>query len=493
MPAGFAGSAVMFTSAEKNPTKIRNEFGNLFINRLVPGNGSFHIEWSCNEGYTCKNDEYLIRIYELESDIDVPVAPMQSDFLYSFDSQLQESEISGLCNGIDYVVSLSKYRNGKKIAQAPVRLIRPCPAPGVTVAYNHPEDFTFATSGCYLCSPTILRLPEGRLILGHDFYSPKGGQNLSHFYYSDDDGISWHFLSALYPCFWPKLFLYQKKLFIICTATEFGNLQIYNSDDGGVTWSQPAVILGGEGCFNIPGPQRNPTPIIFFKERLWFAFEFGSWAMPWKFKSGICSIACDKDPMIPKNWIVTPFTGYDPGFSGAVKGGNPDFIEGNVVITPENNLVNILRYDTFGSEPDYGKAIMLQIDADNPETSQKFKKVIDFPGSLSKFEILYDSETKMYVSLVNRVTRPDRWQRNILSLSISADLFNWKVVRDLINYEDFNWPEGFRLTAFQYADFFIENGNIYYACRTSIGGAHCLHDSNRISFHKLKNFRQFIK
>jgi hypothetical protein len=279
---------------------------------------------------------------------------------------------------------------------------------------------------------------------------------------------------------------------MICTSTEYGDLQIYRSDDEGKSWDKPCVILHNEGCWDIPGPQRSPTPIVFFNGRLWFAFEWGSWAVPWKFSSGVASVPLDKDPMTPKNWTVTPFTHYSPQFPGAVIGGNPDFIEGNVVITPDNNLVTILRYDIIGAEPDYGKAVVLRIDKDNPGAAQVFERIIDFPGNLSKFDILYDPETELYVSLVNRVTIPDRRQRNILSLSISKDLYNWRTVKDLINYEDCNWPEGHRLTAFQYADFFIEKGNIYYVSRTALGGAQNYHDNNRISFHKCEDYRQYL-
>jgi hypothetical protein len=100
---------------EQNPTINAKSYGNLFITRLAPGGGYVHIEWSHNGEYVHPADEFIIKVFEPD-----PVTWEESQvvFLYRLDSQSRETDISGLCNGVDYVINLSSYQNGIKVAQA---------------------------------------------------------------------------------------------------------------------------------------------------------------------------------------------------------------------------------------------------------------------------------------------------------------------------------------------------------------------------------------
>ena len=151
--------------------------------------------------------------------------------------------------------------------------------------------------------------------------------------------------------------------------------------------------------------------------------------------------------------------------------------------------MNILRYQTIGGDPEYGKAIVMRIDDEHPDAPQTFEACIDFPGNLSKFAIRRDEQTGTYLALVNRAHKPWYWQRNILSLAMSKNLVDWEITKDLINYEDKDWPEGAFQVGFQYPDFFIENNSLYCVSRTALNGAHDFHDANCITFHKIENFR----
>jgi len=463
-------------------------FGRLNIRRLIPGDGTIHMEWEHKREYVREGGEFLIQIWELASG-----GPGGGSWIYRVPQDVRSFDAGNLCNGIDYVISLSGYQRNVKVAQASARLFRPCPAPGVTVAYCHPEDYTFNSSGRSTCSPSLLRLPNGRLLASHDFYWSRGGQNLSHVYCSDDDGATWHFLSEIHPCFWPKTFWHQGKVHMLGCATEYGSLELFRSDDLGRTWSAPAALLEGheEKRPDLPGPHRNPTPLTVHNGRLWGAVEFGTWEIPTKLDAGVISVPLEADPMIPANWTVTPFARYNPDYPGAVKGGDPAHLEGNIVVTPDGGLVNFMRYQTNGADPDYGKALLYRVDKDNPGAPLEFDRIIDFPGNLSKFNIIRDDEGR-YITLVNRVNIPWRSQRNILSLSVSEDLYHWRIVKDLLNYQENGWPEGYKQVGFQYADLFLEKGDIYCLSRTAIGGAHNFHDANRITFHKLENYRRFL-
>jgi len=474
---------------ENNPTMHPACYGNLFINRIVPGNGSVYIEWSHNGEFVRRGGEFLIEVTE-------PGAPnlmaRHAVFLRHADPDARSIEITGLSNGIDYIVALTGYQDGVKTAQAPARIVRPCPAPGVTVAYCHPEDYTYNSSGRSPASPSILRCPGGRLLISHDFYWARGGQNLTHVYYSDDNGVTWHFLSMLAPCFWGKLFWLRNKLFMLAVSTEYGSFEIFGSDDMGKTWSAPTVIIHGEGLRHVAGPHRAPTSLAEHNGRLWASVEYGSWEIPSLHDAGVASVALDADPMIASNWIVTPFARYSPDYPGAVKGGHPGHHEGNMVVTPDGGLVNFLRYHTIGADPDYGKAVIYRADHRNPGAALVLDRIVDFPGNMSKFDILRDPANGLYVSLVNPVTIAWKGQRNILSISVSEDLVHWRLVKELLNYQDNLWPEGYKLVGFQYVSFFIENGDIYYASRTALGGANNYHDANRITFHRVENYIQYV-
>jgi hypothetical protein len=473
----------------QNPTVKHQQYGGLSINRMAPFNGGVHIEWSHFGAYVGPEGEFVIQVKGASM---YDMMGRHSQFLYSVPFDTRSFDITGLSNGSDYALQVEAYRNHVKVAQSNVRLVRPGVAPGVTVAYLHPEDFTFNESGRSPASPSLMRLRNGRLLASHDIYWARGGQNITHVYYSDDDGGTWHFLSEIKPCFWTKLFSHQGKLFAFGTSTEYGNLHIFRSDDEGATWIGPTLIYPGEGKRNIAGPHRAPMPIVCHLGRIWTAVEYGTWEGAGQHDAGVASIAIDADPMDTNSWVVTPFSKYDPKWPGAIAGGIPEHHEGNVVVTPDGGLVDFLRYHTISGYPDYGKAVIYRINTADPAAALEFDRIADFPGNMSKFAIMRDPENGLYVSLVNRVNTAWVGQRNILSLSVSTDLYNWRIVRDLINYQDNGWPEGYKLVGFQYVDFFIENGDIYYLSRTALNGANNYHDANQITFHKLENYKQYL-
>ncbi len=472
---------------ENNPTKQDSGFGGLVIRRIAPMDRCVHIDWELTKTYVAPTDAFVISVqpfsiegYEIRRGI-------RSMSVWA-PAHARSFRIENILNGIDYSVTVSAIREGVEIARSRTRLFRAGPFPGTVVAYLHPYDYTFSSSGRFTCSPSIIRLPNGRLLVSHDIYESRGGQNITHIYASDDDGNSWFFLSEIVPCFWGALFLHDGDLYMLCTSTEYGDLQIYFSEDLGETFKGPFIILKGEGRWDRPGPHKAPVPIVHHKGRIWTAVEYGCWEQGYH-DTGVISIAEDANLCEPNNWILSPFVSYDPTWPGVIRGGNPSVLEGNVVITPDGRLMNILRYQTIGGDPEYGKAIVMRIDDEHPDAPQTFEACIDFPGNLSKFAIRRDEQTGTYLALVNRAHKPWYWQRNILSLAMSKNLVDWEITKDLINYEDKDWPEGAFQVGFQYPDFFIENNSLYCVSRTALNGAHDFHDANCITFHKIENFR----
>ena len=110
------------------------------------------------------------------------------------------------------------------ILKSRVRLARCGKSIGTVVNYLHPEDEAYGFSGHYLCSPSMVRHPDGFLLASMDVFAANHPQNLTLIFRSDDDGQTWHYVSELMPCFWGKLFIHKNELYMLSCSTEYGDL-----------------------------------------------------------------------------------------------------------------------------------------------------------------------------------------------------------------------------------------------------------------------------
>lgn len=476
---GIKQQQELFTAAGVDP-----EQWGLHITRLAPGDGCVVVDWVSELQEQAGNEALSFQVeYGLRGEAVKSV--------HEVEGPSGSYRIPSLINGSDYEIRLVALDGMTRqiAASSPARLARPGIVPGTVINYIHPEDYTYDFSGRSTASPSIVRLPNGELLASHDIYWGLGGQNVSAVFRSDDEGRSWQYVTYLYPCFWGKLFVHRDQLYMLATSTEYGDLLIGCSADDGKTWSVPRVIIEG-GSREEGGPHKAPMPVVVHNGRIWTAVEYGSWSTGGH-GAGVISAPEDADLLDPNNWTVTPFLRYDAAWPGTIEGGNvPGILEGNVVVTPEGELVNLLRYQTDGGTPDYGRAIMLDIRQDHPGGPLEFRKVLPFHGNLSKFTIHYDLQSKSYWSLVNPVTTPYVHQRNILTLVVSDSLEEWEKVQDILDYESTAWHEDRTKVGFQYVDWFIEGDDILVASRTAINGAHNYHNANYITFHRIEGFRR---
>jgi hypothetical protein len=463
-------------TAAEEPGSVLN------IVRLAPGDGCVEWEWKY------EGDESEASKLTFLADI-----RLRGEQGWSYTRELDQAQLSarigGLNNGVDYELRIRATEKEPALEHtSPIRLVRPGVAQGTVINYIHPEDYTFNFSGRSPASPSIAKLPDGRWVASHDVFWGAGGQNLTFVFRSEDEGRTWSYLTALYPCFWGKLFVHRDTLYMLATSTEYGDLLIGRSDNGGADWSAPTTLIGG-GSREEGGPHKAPQPVIAHKGRLWSAVEYGSWPVG-GYGAGVVSAPENSDLLDSANWTATPFLRYDCNWPGTIDGGDrPGYLEGNAVVRPDGQLVNILRYSTRGGIPDYGRAIMLNVNADDPDAPLAFAQVIDFPGNMSKFTIRYDSVSHRYWALVNRVSSGNVRQRNILTLTSSADAIHWAIHRDILNYEDNGWPEDNTKVGFQYADWMIIGEDIAFVSRTAIHGAYSYHNANHLTFHRIENFR----
>jgi hypothetical protein len=374
--------------------------------------------------------------------------------------------------------------------------------PGKVIAAS-PDPLT-TTVG----SPSIAVLPDGTYVASHDW----GGDNLSgtysSVYSSTDKGITWQLIATVKDIKWANLFVLNGNLYLMGVKTGYGDICIRRSADGGKTWT---TALGSTTGILFKGRfHTGPVPVVIHNGRIWRAFEESpDTANERDFRAFVVSAPVNSDLLNAANWNRSPGLGFDPDWLNAT---SPEWCEGNVVVTPEDSIVDFMR---VGSEQEtngdfaldcpadghrrYDIAAKIHVAGDNKtEVFNPFSDFTDFPGASTKFTIRYDSVSKKYWTIANRITTTDytylgssnspRNQRNVLVLYTSSDLQTWEE-----KYIVIRWNEGKIITrrenfGFQYADWQIDGNDIVAVVRTSWYGSDW-HDSNMMTFHRIPGFR----
>lgn len=403
--------------------------------------------------------------------------------------------LEGLAPQREYAVQVRRTEAPEEASD--VRRFRTGAVPGTVINYLHPKDDIYSFSGHCLCSPAIVELPSGQLLVSMDVYASRHAQNLTLLYTSDDNGATWQYCNDLFHCFWGKPFVHRGALYMLAVSSEYGFLMIGRSDDEGRTWTPPVALFPGCGIRDEMGMHQAPTPVISHNGRLWSAVDYGTWERGGH-SSGLVSIDENADLLEPSNWSCTEFLPFSHEWPGAVPESRWGLLEGNAVAAPDGTMYNMLRYQiTYVFRDDaprgavtHGLAALLKAAPSDPEKQLTFDRFIRFNGGMSKFQVRRDGKTGWYAALVNRVADDSTpAQRNILSLAVSENLFDWKIAADLIDAS----AEDPELVGFQYPDFLMKGDDLLYVSRTAWNGAVNFHDSNHITFHRLPDFRQYFK
>lgn len=366
--------------------------------------------------------------------------------------------------------------------------------------------FQDAATKTYLGSPTFVRLPDGDLLATHDYFGPgcpwnhEGEEHLASVYRSSDDGKTWTNMTHIAGAYWGNLFLHRGDVYHLGVSQRYGSIVIRRSEDSGNTWTHPAdhksgLLFRGGPLREPPNYHCAPMPVLEKDGRLYRAFEdctpcvWGS-----GFQSLVVSADVDTDLLDATNWSMSNKIAFDPAWIPKSWGEVPvpGWLEGNVVETPEGELWNMLR---FNSKPVVDKAAIVKIHDNGARIMfDPASGLIDFPGGMSKFTIRRDPETGLYLTLTNNNTDPEfPNQRNVLSLYCSADLLHWTHKQTLIEDDlSLSYDASMHLTGFQYVDWHIEGDDLLYIVRTAYDGSHNYHDSNRITFHEITDFRRLL-
>lgn len=437
--------------------------GDIYICRVIPYEHSIHFEWLSVDA-----EQYEVYCKLREADTFVLVGTTDQTFF----------DIEGLEYEKDY-----EFYVKSGCLESRRRLARPGEYIGTTVNYLHPEDGAYAYSGQYLCSPSLVRHPDGYLLASMDLFGVSP-QNLTLIFRSDDDGETWHYVSELYPCFWGKLFIHNNELYMLGCSTEYGDLLIGKSVDGGKTFCAPTVLLRGSCQHDVAGVHKNPQNIVVYNGRIYETLEWGAWAVGYHAPM-VMSCDINDDLLVAENWHFTPPVKYDSNWEGVAKGPSTGNIEGTLAIAPDGTLYNIMRYDMNQTEPGYGLVLAYKVNTQDPDAPLEYSHAIALPGNHSKFMIKKDEKNRMYYTIISRIDVPERaYRRNLLSLMRSADLKNWELVSDLFDFRDHDMEK----VGFQYVDFEIEDDDMLILIRTALNNAHNYHDANYSTFYRLKDF-----
>jgi hypothetical protein len=357
--------------------------------------------------------------------------------------------------------------------------------PGVVIRHSP------ASSGIYLGSPGIAILPDGNYVAKCDEFGPASTEKvkaITHIFRSNNRGKNWQPIARIEGSFWASIFVHSDALYLMGTDKGSGNVVIRKSLDGGSTWTEPvdslSGLISGDGNYHTA-----PVPFVIHAGRIWRAFEDGRNPGGWghQFRAFMMSAPVDADLLNSKSWTCSNRFGRNPEWLDGNFGG---WLEGNAVITPEGEVVNILRVDyRKGVE----KAAIISISADGREaTFNPQQGFIDFPGGCKKFTIRFDPVSQKYWALSNpvlplhRSENPER-TRNALVLLCSPDLRQWEIRSIVIYHPDV------KQHGFQYPDWLFDGKDIVAAIRTAFdddfGGAHNQHDANFLIFYRIKDFR----
>lgn len=359
-------------------------------------------------------------------------------------------------------------------------------------------DYSSAETGIYLGSPSIAVLNDGTYVVSVDPFGAKiidsEEPRAAKIFSSEDRGKSWNYLTKVNNTFWSGLFTWKNELYLMGATGLYGDLAIRKSSNGGKTWTTPTNQNTGLLCTD-QEYHTAPVPVVIHNGRVWRAVEDRNPPNKWgkNFRALIISAPVDSNLLKASSWTTSNRLSFDQkNWDGYA------WLEGNIVITPDQNLVNILRAD-FRPKKKYGKAAMAQISEYGEKLTFNHKSgFIDFPGGSKKFTIRYDGVSEKYWSLVNYI--PDEYAdfsdvrpsqvRNTLALVSSENLKNWDIEKIIFQHPDVE------NVGFQYADWVFEGSDIISVIRTAYPDhkgmdAHNAHDSNYITFKRIENFRKY--
>jgi hypothetical protein len=332
----------------------------------------------------------------------------------------------------------------------------------------------------FIGSPSIAIMEDGTYLASHDIF---GEEDLyeTRVFRSTDKGQSWTGVSTIPHLTWATLFTHGGLVYIMGESRE-GNNVVRESVDQGNSWGAVHVI-GGNGTAN-----GTPSPPVIHNDRIWFAAS----------GRGAMTAALSESVLDPAAW---KYTGKVDTSTEWLNGTFTYWTEGQIVASPHTGVVVLPK--THGLP--YTGLIRVSyhsVTGEDGEAKAEFDPDTGFarlPGAEKKFACVYDAVSEKFYALTSPVLsvhlNDPRWPpeliRNAGAVFSSTDLKTWRVEKIVLYSPNIDYE------AFQYFNFVIDGDDLAVVSRTALRVGFKRpprgHDSNILSFYRIKNFRQLSR
>ncbi len=346
-------------------------------------------------------------------------------------------------------------------------------------------------------APALVKLSDGTLLCSVELWSRDGfkgcdrlaeklyGRNRCLIFASTDGGATWGERSRI-PFATGKFLLHKGKLYFIGSGIEWQGLYITHSTDGGQTWTDPVQLRKGKVYAASTGWA------VRGKTLYWAADDMN----PSVKDRAVFAFCCDlsKDPLDAASWRFSNDERH-PGLPQSLGAGSHNggkWLEPNVVVV-DGKLLVLVRVRTSqgnvdGNVPNVSAICNLEKDG-NGQLRLKFSHYYPFPGAQNQFHVVWDEQAELFWMTSNQVTGMAEncyrgWgkERRFLMLHYSRDAQNWFPAGVLAMWRK-------ETQSFNYCTPVIDGSDLLFVSRTSQDAAN-QHDNDRITFHRLRDFRK---
>lgn len=391
-----------------------------------------------------------------------------------------------------------------------------------------------------LYTPSILALPSGRLVAAYERGKAgrDNGQDYISILTSDDKGATWTERKTTRITH-GRLFSAGKSLYMLGHA---GDLCVARSDDDGLTWTDPAKITSGQFWHQTAANVWHANGNVYLAMERRLSKESKGWPVGqlapvllrgkvtddltkrknWTFASELpfseVIPGYKENDMPTLNYFGVPF--FTQSFPEAFQLGNKrkmypiGWLETNVVQIedPEQYWYDPTRH-TFhlfmrANTGWVGYAAMAKVVENSDGTmttsleqapSGKTVLYLPLPGGHLRFHIVYDEQTKLYWLLGSQPTDSMRRveflpedrdglpnnERNRMVLHFSKNMVDW-CFAGVVSLTDS------QKQVRSYASMDIDGDDLVILSRSGDERSKNSHDSNLITFHRVKNFRDLV-
>jgi hypothetical protein len=361
------------------------------------------------------------------------------------------------------------------------------------------EVRTLPDPDAWICvgSPDLIQLPSGRLVASMELWlktptdGREGGIDYPHhckIKASDDGGETWSEIGST-GITWGSLFHANDVLYLLGNDPLDRSIRIARSRDDGATW-EATVPLFSDSRYH--GTASN---VLIKDGKVFKAFEdqANDWA------SFVLVGDLSKDLADPAAWIMSPKVNAPQEVGALVPPGaavDARWLEGNIV--DMRGELRVLLRTRIGNATVAGVAAVCDLTDDGTTLNYTFRQYHAMAGAQNKFKILYDAASDLFWTVSTLVPDPYQPIERLAAKGFKGPAANERRIAMLqYSYDGLNWFQAGcvamsnnPLESFHYTSQLPVGDDLLVLSRTSTGGGrYNNHDTNRITLHRVKNFR----